>query len=321
MQNSSTQSNILLAGIKDGIAIMKGNQYRLILEVSAVNFDLKSEQEQNTLVFQYQSFLNSLHFPIQIVVQSKKLDLSTYLKKIGELAGKQNNELIKVQTEDYIDFVGQLINMANIMKKRFYVVVGYQPISANVGLFDKIFPKSRDSNKIRISEDDFTSYSKELRQRAQTVAQGLGSMGLHCRQLTTQEVIEMMYEIYNPDVAGKEKLSSAEEFSGSFYTQIKPGQGFPETEATNDNPQQAEVVIDNKTVVETAQKQMARYNQAVTTNTKEPAVADNPAPVNQTQASSKTENMPSDIPDQKQPAPSDTDAPQQDNQSNKNYGF
>jgi type IV secretory pathway VirB4 component len=120
---SSTQQSVPIAGVKDGIIVLKNGGYRMILEISAINFSLKSEQEQNSLVFQYQSFLNSLHFPIQIVIKSKLLDLSPYLNKVKQASDKSLNELIKTQIEDYIDFVGKLVSVANIMKKSFYIII------------------------------------------------------------------------------------------------------------------------------------------------------------------------------------------------------
>lgn len=253
MSATSTQENIVIAGIKDGIAILKNGEYRLILSVGAVNFDLKSEQEQNALVFQYQSFLNSLHFPIEICIQSKKLDLSPYIGKIKGLAQKQNNELLRIQTEDYAEFVTQLINMANIMKKTFYVVIGYVPINVGQGgILSKLFKKS-DTSTVKVSEDTFIEHSKELRQRAETIASGLASMGLHCKQLTTQEVIELFYNIYNPEVAGKERLVSTGDVSSSFVAS--------ESEKASDNKSgttEEEKVIDNTSMV---QAEMARQQQ------------------------------------------------------------
>jgi hypothetical protein len=253
----STQSNIPIAGIKDGVTILKSGQYRMILEIAAINFDLKSEQEKNSLIFQYQSFLNSLHFPIEIVVKSNKLDLSPYLKKIESLIPKQTNELLKIQTQDYVDFVGQLINLANIMKKRFYVVVGYQPLVVSNSILDKIFKKGPGQNHLKISETDFETYSKELRQRAQTVAQGLGGMGLHCRQLNTKEIIEVFYEIYNPEVAGKERLTDPENISSSFVSQIKKDGATEDIPIPHDNMTSTiggEQVIDNQSLVIEHQK-------------------------------------------------------------------
>jgi hypothetical protein len=245
MSATSTQENIAIAGIKDGIAILKNGEYRLILSVGAVNFDLKSEQEQNALVFQYQSFLNSLHFPIEICIQSKKLDLSPYLSKIKGLAQKQNNELLRIQTEDYAEFVAQLINMANIMKKTFYVVIGYVPINVGQGgILGKLFKKS-DTSTVKVSEDTFLEHSKELRQRAETIASGLASMGLHCKQLTTQEVIELFYNVYNPEVAGKERLVSTGDVSSSFVA--SESEKAPDDKPNTD---EEEKVIDNTSMVQ-----------------------------------------------------------------------
>lgn len=248
----TTQDNVPVSGIKDGIVVLRNGQYRIILTVSAINFDLKSEQEQNSIVFNYQSFLNSLHFPIEIVVSSKKLDLTPYLNKIKKLSAEQKNELLKIQTDDYIDFVGQLINMANIMKKTFYVAVGYQPLTtASTGIFDKLFAKKDAPKDVRVSEEDFNRYAGELRQRANTVAQGLGSIGLHCRQMNTQEIIELLYGIYNPEVAGKERLSEeAENFSSTFVTQATSAKPAEEAETAP----QGEITIDNTEVVAAQQK-------------------------------------------------------------------
>lgn len=253
--NQSTQTNIPIAGIKDGILILRSGEYRIILEVASINFELKSEQEQNAIVFQYQAFLNSLHYPIEIVMQSKKLDLTPYLKKVKDLAAKQTNELIKIQTEDYVEFIGQLINLANIMKKRFYVVVGYSPIAVSNGLLDKLFHHNQPQAKLRINEDDFNSYAKELRQYAQNVAQGLGNLGLHCRQLVTKEVIELFYEIYNPEVAGKERLDNPNDVAGSLFTSLKSDHGQEEAKPDQDT---AGHMIDNHDLVQAAQQQQTK---------------------------------------------------------------
>lgn len=342
----STQSNIPIAGIKDGVIILKDGQYRIILEIAAINFDLKSEQEQNSLIFQYQSFLNSLHFPIEIVVQSKKLDLSPYLKKIQDLANKQTNELIKIQTQDYVEFVGQLVNLANIMKKRFYVTVGFQPIVVSNGILDKLFKRSDVGTKLKISEADFESYSKELRQRAQTVAQSLGGMGLHCKQLSTQEIIENFYEIYNPEVAGKERLTDTSEVSG-YVTQIKRDdtqandqiQVSTLTESKDIHDINSETVIDNRNIV--VQQQKAVTRQAPVNNIQKTEENDTPLPGENKQSNSSNQkpgqfsqnnqNVQSiqtsqaqapafSSPQSQYPKISDTQQAQSDFTNNQNYG-
>ena len=259
---SSTQENVPIAGVKDGAVILKDGQYRMIFEVSAVNFSLKSEEEQNSLVLQYQSFLNSIHFPIEITIRSKRLDLAPYINKIKQLNEKQTNELLKIQTTDYIDFVGQLINLANIMKKTFYVTIGYQPLTVGQGtVLDKLFNRKKTAvSSLKISDEEFNHNAKELRSRGQNVAQGLGGMGLHCKQLNTEEVVELFYGIYNPEVAGKERLTEAENVSSAYVTSSKPTdekandtQFEPEKQTSNEAP-----AIDNRDIVQEQEKKRAQ---------------------------------------------------------------
>lgn len=258
MPLSSTQQSIDIAGIKDGIAILRNGGYRIILSVSTVNFALKSEQEQNSLVFQYQSFLNSLHFPIQIVMRSKRLDLTPYLQKVSGLAQKQQNELLKIQTEDYIDFVGKLINIANIMKKNFYVVVPYDPATIkNTSFLSKIFNKEKMVADLEIAETEFKRNSEELKQRASVVAQGLGSMSLHCVQLNTEQIIEMFYQIYNPEEANKERIAGVNNLTATYiaHTEKKEEKAGPARAAAE------EEVIDNTAVVQAQQKEAMMLRQ------------------------------------------------------------
>ncbi len=250
MSIASTQQNIPIAGMRDGIMILNDGQYRVIMEVTAVNFALKSEQEQNSLIFQYQSFINSLHFPVEIVVQSKRLDLSPYVEKIKKLAKEQTNDLLKIQTQDYADFINQLIDIANIMKKRFFIVVGYQPLSVKSGILDKLFPKGKQVSTLKIPADEFDHYAKEIRQRAVSVAQNLGSMGLHCKQLSTQEMIEEFYLVYNPELAGKERLADIKDISSSMVSM----KGDEAPIKKNEQDKTKEETIDNTSQVQAEQK-------------------------------------------------------------------
>lgn len=206
----STQQSINIAGIKDGVMVMKDGSYRLVLQVAATNFSLKSEQEQNSIIFQYQSFLNSLHFPIEIVISSRRLDLTPYIAKIDKLRETQTSELLSMQTADYAEFLKKLIEIANIMKKTFYVVVPYEPISIKKMTFlDSFMGKRSTFDHLKISDLDYKSNTEQLKQRATAVASGLGSMGLHCFQLTTEDLIELFYLMYNPDEASKERFQDA----------------------------------------------------------------------------------------------------------------
>lgn len=259
MNSSPTQQFIDIAGIKDGVVITTSGGYRMIFSVAATNFSLKSEEEQNSIVFQYQSFLNSLHFPIEVVMRSKKLDLNPYIKRLEALKEKQGNDLLRVQMEDYIDFIGELINMANIMKKTFYVVVPYDPaVIKKPSVLGSIFPAKGMSN-VRVSEAEFNRYKSQLVERSNTVASGLGSMGLHCVQMTTEQIIELFYQIYNPDVADVERYTSSVELTSDLVAKA-PVEGQPEGEKIT-REKQAEEIIDNSALVADQQKKMARDKQ------------------------------------------------------------
>ena len=208
----STQEHLEFAEIHDSVIITKTGELRAVLLVSSINFALKSEQEQNAIVYAYQNFLNSLNFPIQIIMQSKKLDLSKYLARLKEAAGNQSNELLRVQTLDYTNFIEKLINIANIMDKKFYVVVPFLPppkIAPTMpakGLLSKPAPPTA----TQITLQEFNTYKEELSQRVQVVASGLGSIGMRSAQLNTQQLIEMLYNIYNPEESNKQKLTDFE---------------------------------------------------------------------------------------------------------------
>lgn len=283
--STSTQKGIEIAGIKDGVVILQNGGYRMILSVSTINFALKSEEEQNSLIFQYQSFLNSLHFPIQIVMQSRQLDLTPYLAKIESIKNKLTNELLKLQTEDYIDFISQLINVANIMKKNFYVVVEYQPISMGGGSILDKFIKRGEPAIMKISDQEFLRHKNELLERANIVASGLGGIGLHCVQLTTEEIIELFYKMYNPEVAGKERIENAEDLTAPM---VEHSSERIEEAST---PKKEEAVIDNSGIIEEAQK-VRSQNEAKTA----------PKKNNEPQAPNKDNNQSAGQPTNTKPA-------------------
>jgi hypothetical protein len=254
VQAASTQEHVPIAGVRNGIIIMKDGSFRLVLNISPINFSLKSEQEQNSIVFKYQSFLNSLHFPIQITMQSKKLDLTPYLQKMKKVAEKQTNELLRIQTEDYISFVGELINIANIMSKSFFVSLSYLPLSMpKISFLEKLTGQGASGNVLKISDTDFNTHSKELLERGNTIASNLGSMGLRVRQLSTQEILEMFYNLYNPEEAGKERLINVDDMEASVVVDKNEAiTAHAAAESQDEKP-----AIDNSEAVEAASKQEA----------------------------------------------------------------
>lgn len=241
----STQNALKFAEIRDGVAILQDGNLRQILLCSSINFSLKSEQEQNAIIFAYQNFLNSLNFPLQILMQSKKLDLSRYLAKLDEKAKSQTNELLRLQTLDYIDFIKRLINLANIMDKRFYVVI---PFLIPPKVTPPKIPTKLPGTKEQIVQpiltpQEFETYKKELEQRVQVVQSGLGTIGIRSALLDTQQIIELLYAVYNPEEAAKEKLVEAESLQGEIV----------ESELTKPPKQQEEVKIEEGNVASTVQ--------------------------------------------------------------------
>ncbi len=204
----STQNYLDIEEIHNGVVILKNGGLRLVLMVSAINFSLKSEEEQNAIIYSFQGFLNSLAFPIQIVMQSRRLDLSSYLAKLKSKNKSEDNPLIRLQMTDYIGFVEQLLTVANIMEKKFYVVVPYQPtIIKKENILQKIIKIIRPGPK-KTEIVDFEMHRKELVHRTEVVAAGLGSVGLRAAQLNTLELAELYYSSYNPELATRQKIAS-----------------------------------------------------------------------------------------------------------------
>ena len=216
----ATQAHIPIAEIRQGVIILKDGSLRAILMVGTVNFDLKSAPEQEALIYSYQNFLNSLDFPIQILIQSRKIDLSGYLRKLEQILKETNNALLKIQIEHYINFVSHLLKAANIMNKTFYVVIPYHPpFHKKPRTFLEKISSLFGGRTLKMTQQQFEKYKKELMQRVNVVSQQLGSMGLRSVQLTTQEIIELLYNSYNPGTGLREKLISVDELTAPV---IKP---------------------------------------------------------------------------------------------------
>lgn len=202
----STQEFLEIEEIHNGVTILKNGTMKVVLLVSTVNFALKSEDEQNAIVFAYQNFLNSLPFPLQIVMQSRRIDLSGYLAKLRDEERKQANELIRLQTSDYIAFIERLVSVANIMSKKFFVIINFEPVGQKKEtILDKISRFVLGKN-VKREIKEFEKNKRELTQRAEVVAQGLGAMGLRAVQLNTEELAELFYSTYNPEIASRQKI-------------------------------------------------------------------------------------------------------------------
>jgi len=196
MAQLSTQEFLEIDQIRDGIIILKNKGLRAVLMVSSLNFSLKSEEEQHAIIYQYQNFLNSLDFSCQIVIQSRRLNLTGYLDKIDALAAKEKNELFKAQITGYRGFLEDIIQNGNIMQKSFYVVVPFaisetQGASAG-GKFNPL-PKIP-----TLTEEEFQRAKSQIAQRVEFVSLGLRSCGLDTVFLNTFELIELFWGLYHP---------------------------------------------------------------------------------------------------------------------------
>lgn len=212
---SSTQMHLSIAEIRDNLIILKNGGIRAIVKTTSVNIHLKSEQEQNSIIYGYQNFLNSLEFPIQIVVRSKKLDLDNYLDVLQEKADHQEHRLLKEQTLDYMDYIKRLIEYADIMQKEFYVVIPYDPPRAKkptmVQKFMAFMSPKDNITELRQRHREFESLKKGLNQRLNVVKSGLQNVGLKVDELTTPELVTLFYECYNPRTSRLQKIHKNDE--------------------------------------------------------------------------------------------------------------
>ncbi len=215
--NKSTQSSLIINEIKDGIVIMKDGSLRSVVLTSAINFDLMSQAEQDGAEMAFQGFLNSLHFPVQIVIKSRKIDLDNYIDKLKKSRDEHDNPLLADLMEDYIANVQSLIEEVNIMDKQFFVVIPYFPMAepGKTNIVQQLSTILKPANVVSVGAVDFENSKKELRQRVQLVANGLAQMGLRAIPLNTQELIDLYYTSYNPDVAAQQKLIDASQLQAA----------------------------------------------------------------------------------------------------------
>jgi hypothetical protein len=231
-QLKSTQNSLLISEIKDGVVILKDGSLRAVVLASAINFDLMSQAEQDAVEYSYQNFLNSLHFPIQIVIRSQKITLDNYLADLEQKQAAQDNELLAMLMEDYIANIRSLIEEVNIMSKQFYVVIPFfPPVVSKEGFFANLSGIFKGAGVTTVQENDFNEFKKELSNRVSLVAGGLNQMGIRAIPLNTQELIDLYYSTYNPDVAINQKLIEAGQMQTPLVTR---GTAAPKT--TEDAP-------------------------------------------------------------------------------------
>lgn len=199
ISTKATQEFIPIKEIRDDVFILKDGSLHMILMASTLNFALKSEEEQNAIIMQYQNFLNSLDFSVQFFIQSRKLNTDSYIAILVEAEKNQDNELMKIQTKEYIEFIKNFVKISNVMAKAFYISIPYSTAAMEV-------KKSFAGNLIggfskktaRQMSDRFEENKIQLQQRADIVSQGLARVGVRVAPLNTEELVELFYELFNP---------------------------------------------------------------------------------------------------------------------------
>jgi len=192
MPEASTQQILEIEQIREGVIILKNKSLRGIIMASSLNFALKSEDEQNAIIYQFQNFLNSLDFSTEIVVQSRILNITGYLDKLKEMEEKQKNELLKFQTAEYQKFIKELIAGGQILSKNFFVIVPFTLIE---------IPGFKKEKTQTLTEEQFQRAKSQLWQRMEFMALGLRRCGLQCIHLNTTELIELFWSLYHPEEA------------------------------------------------------------------------------------------------------------------------
>jgi len=207
----STQEFVPIQEVRDGVVLLKGGGMRAILLASSLNFALKSEDEQTAFIVQFQNFLNSLDFSVQIFVQSRMLDIRPYVATLEAAYKEQLDDLMRIQIREYIEFIKSFTEAANIMTKNFFVVVPYSPSMGSItrGGPAAMLPWNKKKRSVAEANRTFGEQVSQLEQRIAIVQQGLIRTGVRTVQLGTEEAIELLYKMFNPGEEGKPMPSSA----------------------------------------------------------------------------------------------------------------
>ncbi len=225
---NSTQNALLMSEVRDNMVIMGDGSFRAVVASKSINFDLMSSREREGVEYAYQSFLNSLTFPVQVLIRSQRVDIAPYLDRLETLRRTQENMLLGVLMDDYIDFIDTLAEEANIMDKSFFVVVPYYPsgdldsaVNASKNLFSNLF-KPQKPAALKVTQEAYDKAKEELQNRITTILNGLFQMGVRSVQLNTKELGELYYNFFNPDTAVHQRLGN---FADVTNTYIRKGDG------------------------------------------------------------------------------------------------
>ena len=195
---AATQDFVSIRDIKGSVVIQKDGQMAMLLLASSVNFALKSLDEQTAILQQFQQFLNTMDFTLQIYVQSRRLNIEPYLTLLASLENNQDNDLMRVQLREYIEFIRTFTDEVEVMSKNFFVVVPYSPAKVNItkGITSLFSPKS--SNHTTPTDTQFEEQRIQLEQRVGMVTEGLSRVGVRTIVLQQDDLVELFYHLYNP---------------------------------------------------------------------------------------------------------------------------
>ena len=225
---TSTQNSLIFSELRDSMVVMNDGSFRAIVACKSINFDLMSSRERDGVELSYQDFLNALYFPIQIFIRSQRVDIGPYLDKLDALRRDQDNMLLGVLMDDYINFIDVLSQEANIMDKSFFVVIPYFPtgdvtniVQQSKGIFSILFGNKKE-NVTKIDTQTYAKAKEEIKNRVDSVIGGLMRVGVYSIQLNTKQLGELYYNIYNPDTAVREPL---DDFGDVASLYVRKGEG------------------------------------------------------------------------------------------------
>lgn len=187
-KKESSRKQIQIKEVRDGILILPQNRYRMILETSSVNFELKSDEEQDVLLDSFQNFLNSLPCPLQIVIRVREVDVALYLDQIAKSKLTEKAEVYRQQIDNYAEFIRQVVSGNKILTRKFYIIIPYTHTTL---------------------EQDFSVIKEQLQLQRDLISRGIEKLGMKARSLTTLEVLNQFYTFYNPEQSKTQELTSS----------------------------------------------------------------------------------------------------------------
>lgn len=221
---ASTQEHLDIEDIVDDLLILKNGAAATIFETTAVNFDLLSEVEQDAVIASFGQLLNSLSFPIQVVIRSKRMDVSSYLDRLGELEEKQTNPYLKEKIKGYRQYISELVSKNEVLDKHFYITIPYEEITLSTPTSNPLSLLTGKSAPLHFNKRRLLEKAKiDLKPKKEQLLKQLSAIGLKARQLTSQELVELFYDLYNPDEAREQKMRlSAADYTSYF---VEPAVG------------------------------------------------------------------------------------------------